>query len=99
MEKHGGRLMLGAHVESVLHENGRAAGVKLRGGGTVRATKAVVSNASVWDTVRLLPPGVAPQKWTAAAQDTPACRSFMHLHLGIDATGGGLVKGSGFVLR
>lgn len=59
--------MLGAHVEEVLLEGGRAAGVRLRGGGTVRAAKAVVSNASLWDTQRLLPAAaVTPAMRTAA---------------------------------
>lgn len=50
--------MLSSHVERVVAENGRASGVALRGGGTVRARKAVVSNASVWDTIKLLPADV-----------------------------------------
>lgn len=52
----------------------------------IRASKSVVSNASVWDTQKLLPEGTAPD-WAQAASDTPAIESFMHLHLGIDATG------------
>ena len=32
MEKFGGRLALNSHVEKILIENGRAVGVKLRGG-------------------------------------------------------------------
>lgn len=51
--------MLNSHVEQImLDSNGRATGVRLRGGGTVKARKAVVSNASVWDTVKLLPANV-----------------------------------------
>jgi len=56
-------VLLQTHVEEVLVEGGRAAGVRLRGkkaGGQpefIRAKKAVVSNASVWDTMRLLPEG------------------------------------------
>lgn len=46
----------------------------------------MVSNASIWDTQNLLPTGVAPQ-WSQDASETPAVESFMHLHLGIDATG------------
>lgn len=62
IEKHGGRVLLRSHVEQVLVEGGRAAGVRLRGGGggrpeVIRARRAVVSNASVWDTMRLLPEG------------------------------------------
>lgn len=64
IQKHGGRVLLRSHVEEILVEGGRAAGVRLRGnrapGGrpeVIRARKAVVSNASVWDTQRLLPEG------------------------------------------
>jgi phytoene dehydrogenase-like protein len=37
LEKRGGLLLLGAHVEQVVMEGGRAAGVALRGGGVVSA--------------------------------------------------------------
>lgn len=69
IEKHGGRVLLRTHVDSIVVEGGRAAGVRLRpkggGGGqgdsaagtVIRARKAVVSNASVWDTLKLLPQG------------------------------------------
>ncbi len=48
----------------------------------IRADKAVVSNASVWDTQRLLPPGAAPASWRQQAMTTPQTGSFVHLHLG-----------------
>ncbi len=60
--------MLNAHVEEVLIEGGRAKGVKLRGGGIVRASKSVVSNASLWDTQRLLPDHVITGKMRKEAQ-------------------------------
>lgn len=85
LEKHGGRLCLNKHVEEVVVEGGRAAGVQLRGGKRVTARKAVVSNASMWDTVRLLPPGVVGREEEEKVEGTPQCPSFMHLHLGIDA--------------
>ena len=88
VEKHdGGRVMLKAHVEQVLVENGRAVGVRLRDGSTVRARRAVISNASVWDTLRLLPERAVPKAFLEEAEATPDTGSFMHLHLGIDATG------------
>ncbi|CAL5229088.1 g12346 [Coccomyxa viridis] len=87
IKKHGGKVMMNAHVEEVLIEGGRATGVKLRGGSMVRASKSVVSNASMWDTQRLLPDNVITPKMQKEAQDTPMNRSFMHLHLGFDATG------------
>ena len=55
-------MLLNSHVERVLVEGGRAVGVVLRGGGTIRATKAVVSNASVWDTIKLVPAEVVPDQ-------------------------------------
>jgi phytoene dehydrogenase-like protein len=51
----------------------------------VRAKKAVVSNASMWDTLDLLPPDVGPKSYKDKVQATPQCESFMHLHLGFDA--------------
>ena len=63
IEKHGGRVLLRSHVEEVVVEDGRATGVQLRSKNSgarpevIRAGKAVISNASVWDTARLLPEG------------------------------------------
>lgn len=57
LRSRGGRLLLRAPVESILQgPRGAAAGVVLRGGGVVRARKAVISNASTWDTLKLVPP-------------------------------------------
>ena len=50
-------------------------------------TQAVVSNASMWDTLRLLPEEARPPAMQSTAQQTPMTPSFMHLHLGFDATG------------
>jgi hypothetical protein len=51
-------------------------------------SKAVVSNASAWDTLKLLPAEQVPEQWRQQSSDIPACPSFMHLHLGFDKTGG-----------
>jgi phytoene dehydrogenase-like protein len=93
LTKRGGTLRLRSHVDAILVDgalgspDARAAGVRLRGGGVLRATTAVISNASIWDTLPLLPPGALPASWAAAEDATEKCASFMHLHLGIDATG------------
>ncbi|GIM08727.1 hypothetical protein Vretimale_12721 [Volvox reticuliferus] len=95
--KYGGRVLLRSHVDEILIEGGRAAGVRLQAasgrganGGNrpevIRARCGVVSNASVWDTQRLLPPGTAPAEWARQSAATPALDSFVHLHLGFDAT-------------
>ncbi|KAJ4951144.1 hypothetical protein NE237_027976 [Protea cynaroides] len=87
LKKFGGRLSLGTHVEKIVVENGRAVGVKLRTGQFVRAKKAVVSNASMWDTLNMLPEEALPKSYKDRIKKTPQCESFMHLHLGFDAEG------------
>jgi len=87
LKRAGGSLRLNAHVEEILVEHGRASGVRLRGGEELRARRAVVSNASVWDTLALVPGGALPEKFVQRRQATPQCASFMHLHLGIDGSG------------
>ncbi|KMZ72585.1 Carotenoid isomerase 1 [Zostera marina] len=84
MQKFGGRLALRSHVDNIVIENGRAIGVKLRSGQFIRAKKAVVSNASMWDTLNLLPNEVIPKSYQQKIEATPQCDSFMHLHLGFD---------------
>lgn len=84
LEKAGGRLQLGAHVQTVLVKNGRAIGVQLQQGEILKARRAVVSNASIWDTLKLLPHEAVPKRFVEQRQATPECESFMHLHLGID---------------
>ena len=68
---------------------GRAVGVRLAKRNSkqdrhevIRASRAIVSNASVWDTQKLLPQGAAPAKWQQESMATPMTGSFMHLHLG-----------------
>lgn len=85
LQKFGGRLALNSHVEKVIVENGRATGVKLRSGQIMRARRAVVSNASMWDTLNMLPPDVVPASYQNSVKSTPQCESFMHLHLAFDA--------------
>ena len=48
----------------------------------LRAKKAVISNASLWDTQKLLPNDAISQKWSKEAKATNMTGSFMHLHLG-----------------
>jgi phytoene dehydrogenase-like protein len=95
LEKHGGRLLLRSHVDHIVMENGRAAGVALRlrspaatpsnGSSSsssssegplemIRARKGVISNASVWDTHKLLAPGVGPKEWRRESVTTPQVR-------------------------
>ncbi|MEL6383144.1 MAG: NAD(P)/FAD-dependent oxidoreductase [Cyanobacteria bacterium J06626_18] len=87
LQRWGGELRLGTHVEQILVQQGRAVGVKLKRGATLHAP-IVISNATLWDTyTRLLDPQDLPSEFREQALATPAVHSFMHLHLGIDGTG------------
>ncbi|MBD2106835.1 NAD(P)/FAD-dependent oxidoreductase [Nodosilinea sp. FACHB-13] len=86
LEKYGGTLRLGAHVKEILVEGGQATGVALRSG-EVLSAGTVISNASIWDTLKLVPDGTLPKAFVEERQATPECPSFLHLHLGIDGEG------------
>ncbi|MCU0537791.1 MAG: NAD(P)/FAD-dependent oxidoreductase, partial [Hydrococcus sp. Prado102] len=87
LQRYGGQLILSAHVEEIIVEKERAIGVRLRNGKTIKARRAVVSNASVWDTLKLLRENTISKQYREKQQATPECDSFMHLHLGIDGQG------------
>ncbi|PSB25319.1 phytoene desaturase family protein [Stenomitos frigidus] len=83
LQKWGGTLRLGAHVEQILVESGKAVGVRLRNDEILKAA-IVLSNATIWDTYsHLLKPEDLPASYRQNALETPAVDSFMHLHLGI----------------
>jgi carotene isomerase len=85
LRRYGGQLRLNTPVQQILVKHQRAVGVQLQTGEQINARHAVVSNASGWDTLKLLPETVAPA-FSQKRQNPSACPSFMHLHLGIDAT-------------
>jgi len=85
LKRRGGQLLLGAHVKEILVSGGQAAGVRLADGHTIRASRAVVSAVSIWDTLKLLPQGALPRRFRERRAATPECASFLHLHLGFDA--------------
>ncbi len=87
LERWGGKLLLGCHVEQILVESGKVVGVRLRSRSILQAP-IVISNASIWDTyTQLLDSDHLPASYCRAALATPAVASFMHLHLGIRADG------------
>lgn len=91
LEKFGGKLQLNAHVDEILVENGRAVGVRLKNGKVVKAKKAVVSNATPFDTVKMMPQQEGEPKlltkWRDDMGTLPRHGAISHLFLGIDATG------------
>ena len=85
LESYGGGLRLRAKVRQVLLDGDRAIGVELSNGETLHAD-VVVSNADAWGTAAFLPE-TAAKVWSQERLSTPACHSFLHLHLGFDASG------------
>jgi phytoene dehydrogenase-like protein len=95
LEKHGGTLSLNTHVDRIIVEGGRATGVVLKNGKTIKARKAVVSNATPFDTVKMLaddasqpeplPPAV--HEWRDELGKLPRHGAILHLFLAIDAEG------------
>eukprot|EP00741_Cyanophora_paradoxa_P013909 tig00020723_g13427.t1 len=81
--KRGGRILTGAHVDQIMVEGGRAAGVRLRSGAVIRARRAVVSNAFAPDTLKLLPPEALPESSRRQVEARPELDSFVHLHVGL----------------
>jgi carotene isomerase len=87
LQKWGGQIHLGKHIEQIWLDGGQVRGVYLRGGGQLTAP-VVISNATLWDTYgKLLKPQDLPSSYRQRAMATPAIDSFMHLHLGIRADG------------
>jgi len=83
----------------VRDSSGRVIGVEAKNGKFLRAKLGVVSNAGTWATQELLlnsdGDNDAPKtrksgreaQWRAAQSATPACNSFMHLHVGFSTAG------------
>lgn len=104
LENHGGELALKSRVERLLldDESGSAHcfGVVLDDGRVIRAKKGVVTNAPLWNTVKILEDSVdhntvsengevakAVKEMRKQADDMEMTESFMHLHLGIPSDG------------
>jgi carotene isomerase len=87
LKRWGGKICLNAHVDRIIIESGKVAGIKLQNGEVIPAP-IVISNATVWDTyTKLLSPADLPNSYRQKSLETPAVESFMHVHLGIRAEG------------
>ena len=88
-------ISLNTHVAEILVEQGRAVGVKLKNGKIIRARKAVVSNATPFDTVKMLPAQdqLDPQmkgytelkEWRETLGTLPRHGAILHLFVAVDA--------------
>ena len=83
IERHGGEVRTGAPVAEILVKGGQARGVRLECGSTLHARLGVIANISPWDLAGLLPESHTPKRWRRQLGETPACRSFLHWHVGL----------------
>ncbi|NTV97601.1 MAG: NAD(P)-binding protein [Chlorobiaceae bacterium] len=82
IEKFGGRVQFQCEVSSIILENGTACGVKLADGSEHYA-KAVVSNATIWDTFNRLVPD---RRFRVPENGFLRAPSWFQLYLGVDAS-------------
>jgi len=82
IRKFGGAVEFGCDVEEILLENGAAQGVRLSDG-QVFTAKAVISNATVWDTFNRL---VKSPRFQVSEKRFLRAPSWFQLYLGVDAS-------------
>eukprot|EP00468_Gymnochlora_sp_CCMP2014_P007040 CAMPEP_0167746816 /NCGR_PEP_ID=MMETSP0110_2-20121227/3927_1 /TAXON_ID=629695 /ORGANISM="Gymnochlora sp., Strain CCMP2014" /LENGTH=553 /DNA_ID=CAMNT_0007631631 /DNA_START=78 /DNA_END=1739 /DNA_ORIENTATION=+ len=89
IEKYGGTVSLRTHVKDIIVEGNRAVGVRLENGEEIRASKAVVSNAPLWNTADMLKSqdSAGAKAFVAQADSIKPTPSIAHLHLGIQGEG------------
>ena len=84
IEKNGGELICSSRVNKILFNNNMANGVKLENGKEFKA-KYVVMNCDTWNITKLIPSKLFVD-WQKKTKSVPKCNSFLHIHLGFDAT-------------
>ena len=84
-KKNGGELIVSSKVESVNFNKDIASGVTLENG-TKFISDYVVINADAWTSRKLIPREIK-KKWIPKAKEINKCGSFLHIHLGFDASG------------
>ena len=87
LRKFGGKLHLQTRAEEIAVENRNAVGVRLSGNRYISAKKAVVSNATIWDTARLISPELIDPDFKQYISEVELNASFLHLHLVFDKDG------------
>jgi phytoene dehydrogenase-like protein len=81
---HGGVLEAGRDVEQVLVEDGSATGVRLAGGETIRAQRAVIANVTPTQLYgRLLPDGSVPERIAERGRRFRYGRADMQIHFAL----------------
>ena len=81
IRKFGGRIAFGCDVEEILVKDGCAKGVRLSSG-EVHTSRAVITNATVWDTFNRL---IKDPRYAVSEKKFLRAPSWFQLYLGVDA--------------
>ncbi len=84
-KKNGGELILSSKVKAVNFSNNIASGITLENKSKF-ISDFVVMNTDAWTSRKLVPKEIA-KKWLPKSKEIKKCGSFLHLHLGFDASG------------
>ncbi len=83
-KKNGGKLLLSSKVKNINFSNEFATGVTLENNETINS-EFIVANCDIWNKHSLLPSHLI-SKFKDKEFNVEKCKSFLHIHLGFDAT-------------
>jgi len=84
-KKNGGELILSSKVKTINFNKNIASGVTLENGSKI-ISEFVVMNTDAWTSRELIPKELQ-KNWEPNAKEIKKCGSFLHIHLGFDASG------------
>ncbi len=85
LKKNGGELILSSKVKAINFSKNIASGVTLENGSKF-ISDFVVMNTDTWTSRKLIPREIT-KEWNPKAKNIKKCGSFLHIHLGFDASG------------
>ena len=85
LKKNKGEIILSSKVESINFDKNIATGINLENGTKINGDYIVI-NTDIWNAKSLLPEEIS-SKWKTKPNEIKKCNSFLHLHLGFDASG------------
>ena len=84
LTKNGGELLLSRRVKKINFQNNLATGVTLENGSQISSDHVVI-NCDLWSIEKIVP-NYLLNKWKIKSKKINKCDSFLHIHLGFDAT-------------
>ncbi len=84
LNKNGGEIRLSSKVKKINFSNDLANGVTLENGHKISCNY-IVTNCDIWNKTNLFPSGISA-KLKQKEDNIKECKSFLHIHLGFDAS-------------